>query len=84
MVAALSRAGSRLGVEASAQDWESQTTTPIRLRSLLPLVGWAALSWIVDAAALWIMFLGFGVRLHPAVLLVGYGLANLIKCVFPS
>jgi hypothetical protein len=27
------------------------------------------------------MFLGFGVRLHPAVLLVGYGLANLINAL---
>jgi hypothetical protein len=27
------------------------------------------------------MFLGFGVHLHPAVLLVGYGLANLINAL---
>ena len=81
LVSVLSRAGSRLGVKASAQDWESQATTPIRLRSLPPVLGWAALSWIVDAAALWVMFLGFGVHLHPAVLLVGYGLANLISAL---
>jgi uncharacterized membrane protein YbhN (UPF0104 family) len=81
LVGALSRAGSQLGVEASVRDWESQATSPIRLRSLSPLLGWAALSWIVDASALWVMFLGFGVRLHPAVLLVGYGLANLISAL---
>ena len=81
VVSALSRAGSRLGVSATAREWESQTTAPVRLRSLLPLVGWAALSWIVDAAVLWILFLGFGVHLHPAVLLVGYGLANLINAL---
>ena len=67
--------------ERHAQDWESQTTTPVRLRFLWPLLGWAALTWVVDAAALWVMFLGFGVRLHPAVLLVGYGLANLINAL---
>lgn len=55
--------------------------TPVPIRRLMPLMGWAALSWIVDAAALWVMFLGFGVRLHPAVLLVGYGLANLINAL---
>ena len=81
VVSALDRVGSRLGVSASPQEWESETTTPLRLRSLSPLVGWATLSWVVDAAVLWAMFLGFGVRLHPAVLLVGYGLANLINAL---
>ena len=77
----LSVVGSRLGVSARPEDWESQAMTPVPVRRLVPLVGWAALSWIVDAAALWVMFLGFGVRLHPAVLLVGYGLANLINAL---
>jgi uncharacterized protein (TIRG00374 family) len=53
----------------------------VSIRRLLPLLGWAATSWIVDAAALWLMFLGFGITLHPAVLLVGYGLANLINAL---
>ena len=73
--------GSRLGVSAEPRDWELQAMTPVPVRRLMPLMGWAALSWIVDAAALWVMFLGFGVRLHPAVLLVGYGLANLINAL---
>jgi uncharacterized membrane protein YbhN (UPF0104 family) len=73
--------GSRLGVSADSEDWESQAVTPVAVGRLIPLIGWAALSWIVDAAALWVMFLGFGIRLHPAVLLVGYGLANLINAL---
>jgi len=77
----LSAVGSRLGVSAEPGDWELQAKTRVPVRRLLPLMGWAALSWIVDAAALWVMFLGFGVRLHPAVLLVGYGLANLINAL---
>jgi uncharacterized membrane protein YbhN (UPF0104 family) len=77
----LSVVGSRLGVSAQPGDWELQAMRPVPVRRLMPLAGWAALSWIVDAAALWLMFLGFGVRLHPAVLLVGYGLANLINAL---
>jgi uncharacterized membrane protein YbhN (UPF0104 family) len=77
----LNAIGSRLGVSAEPEDWESQVMTPVAVRRLIPLMGWAALSWIVDAAALWVMFLGFGVSLHPAVLLVGYGLANLINAL---
>lgn len=73
--------GSRLGVSAEPRDWELQAMTTVPVRRLMPLMAWAALSWIVDAAALWVMFLGFGVRLHPAVLLVGYGLANLINAL---
>jgi hypothetical protein len=73
--------GSRLGVSAQPGDWELQAMTPVPVRRLMPLMGWAALGWIVDAAALWVMFLGFGVSLHPAVLLVGYGLANLINAL---
>ncbi len=81
LVSVLSRVGSRLGVSASSRDWEERVTTPVSARRLLPLVGWAAVSWMVDAAALWLMFRGFGVAVHPAVLLVGYGLANLINAL---
>jgi hypothetical protein len=81
LVSGLSRIGSRLGVSACSRDWEERVTTPVSVHRLLPPVGWAVLSWLADAAALWLMFLGFGVRLHPAVLLVGYGLANLINAL---
>lgn len=77
----LSAIGARLGVSARQRDWEQQATSQVSIRRLLPLLGWAATSWIVDAAALWLMFLGFGITLHPAVLLVGYGLANLINAL---
>ncbi len=73
--------GLRLGVSATEEDWAEQATRPVSPVRLLPLLGWAALSWLVDSAALWLMFLGFGVTLHPAVLLVGYGLANLINAL---
>jgi hypothetical protein len=76
----LFRAGARLRVTASPQEWE-ESMSSLPLRRMAPLVGWAAGSWLVDAAALWLMFLGFGITLHPAVLLVGYGLANLINAL---
>jgi hypothetical protein len=78
--AVLTRAGSRLGVTAGAQEWDLALTS-IPLRRMAPLIGWAALGWAVDSAALWVMFHGFGVTLHPAVLFVGYGLANLINAL---
>ena len=51
-------------------------------RPLLRIVGWSALNWSLDAAALWVLFLGFGTRLHVGVLLVGFGVANLVTA-FP-
>jgi uncharacterized membrane protein YbhN (UPF0104 family) len=77
----LSRAGARLGVVSEPEQWESLASSGLPMRRLVPLLGWASLSWIADAAALWLMFAGFGVFLHPAVLLVGYGLANLINAL---
>lgn len=77
----LSRAGARLGVVAAPEEWEAVAVEGLPVRNLLPLVGWTTLSWLADASALWLMFAGFGIMLHPAVLLVGYGLANLINAL---
>jgi hypothetical protein len=83
IVPAMVRLGARLGVEASAEAWEAQA--PAVLSSphtrFLPVVASAMVSWATDAAALWVVFLAFGERLHPGVLLVGYGLANLINAL---
>jgi len=48
------------------------------MRSLVPIMRWSAANWLLDAAALWILFWAFGYRLHIGVLVVGYGLANLV------
>jgi len=81
IVSCFAKAGSRLRVEATTRDWDEVATSSVSLGRFLPLLGWAILSWVADAAALWVMFLGFGVSLHPAVLFVGYGLANLINAL---
>ncbi|MEX2552264.1 MAG: lysylphosphatidylglycerol synthase transmembrane domain-containing protein [Actinomycetota bacterium] len=46
-------------------------------RELRPLFGWSALNWLLDVAVLWLVFAALGQRLPIAVLLVGYGVANL-------
>jgi uncharacterized protein (TIRG00374 family) len=39
---------------------------------------WAAGSWLLDAASLWVFLTAYGSRPNPIGLLVGYGLANLV------
>jgi len=81
IVSTLTGIGSRLRVIASPREWEELATSPPPVRRLLPTLAWSAASWLLDAAALWVIFLGFGQHLHPAVVLVGYGLANLINAL---
>ena len=50
-------------------------------RRLLIVSWWAAASWILDAAALWVIFDAFGHRLSIGALLIGYGLANLLQAL---
>jgi len=78
----LRHAGSSLKLEAPRRfiDEVAHDLPPI------PLLGraaaWSAANWVLDAAALWLLFLGFGYRMHIGVLMVGYGVANLISA-FP-
>lgn len=55
-----------------------------RLRQLLSdrrarrwFVAWAAVNWLLDAAALWVFLAAYGWRADPLGLMVGYALANL-------
>lgn len=41
------------------------------------VAGWTALNWLLQLAALWTVFLAFGVSLPIGVLIVGFGAANL-------
>jgi hypothetical protein len=45
---------------------------------VLIVIGWAAANWLLDAGALWILMLAFGVPIDPRRLLVAYGLACLV------
>ncbi len=42
---------------------------------------WAAGSWLMDAASLWVFVAAYGHRVDPVGLLVAYGLANLVAIV---
>jgi uncharacterized protein (TIRG00374 family) len=45
------------------------------------VLGWSAISWFLDAAALGVMFAAFGHPISVGVLSVGYGVANLIQAL---
>ena len=51
------------------------------LRRLSGPAAWSALNWLADAAALWVLFLGFRHWLHPGVLLVGFGVAQVVTAL---
>lgn len=51
------------------------------IRELRPMFGWSALNWLLDVAALWLVFAALGYRLHLGVLLVGYGVANVVTAL---
>ncbi|MPZ72187.1 MAG: flippase-like domain-containing protein [Nitriliruptorales bacterium] len=46
-----------------------------------PVMGWSAVNWLFDIAALWMVFLGLGAKLEIGVLVLGFGVANLITAL---
>lgn len=51
------------------------------VRQLLPVVGWSTVNWIAEIAALWTVFAGLGIHMELGVLVVGYGVANLVTAL---
>jgi hypothetical protein len=47
-------------------------------KRLIIAIAWAAINWLLDAAALWVLLSAFGFQLDPRRLLVAYGLACLV------
>ena len=76
--ARLDRLAGRFGLPSSGRPWDR--LAPSR-HGMARTAGWALTSWVSDAAALWLIFAAFGELLHPGVLMVGYGLANLISAL---
>ncbi len=81
-LAVLARRLPRMPVAALARTLDS---LGVRIRDLVDhpsrtgaVLVWAALNWLFDAAALWVMLAAAGVRLGPGPLLIVYGLGNLI------
>ncbi|MBA3350085.1 MAG: flippase-like domain-containing protein [Actinobacteria bacterium] len=53
-------------------------STPAMLRT--PAL-WSLANWLTDIAALWVLFFGFGYHLHLGIVVVGYGVANLLTAL---
>ena len=51
------------------------------VRQLMPVVGWSAVNWTAEIAALWTVFAGLGIHMELGVLVVGYGVANLVTAL---
>lgn len=71
------RLAGRFGLVSSWRNWD----LVVRRGGGVRVAGWALANWLSDAAALWLVFAAFGELLHPGVLFVGYGLANLINAL---
>jgi putative heme transporter len=50
-------------------------------RLLGRLAFWATMNWLIDAAALWVFLLAFGVRMRPDSLLVAFCLASITAAI---
>jgi uncharacterized protein (TIRG00374 family) len=50
----------------------------LRVRGLVAVLAWSGAVWLLDGAALWLSLAAFGWYADIGVLLVGYGVANLI------
>jgi hypothetical protein len=82
--ALIARGASRMG-PAIATDARRDTLDAvgcaIRISGVLAVFAWGLAVWTLDAAALWFSLAAFGVRVDIGVLLVGYGVANLISAL---
>ena len=73
------RLAPRLGPWEQALD-DLADSLPNR-RALAPVVGWSAANWLLEIAALWVVFAGLGPHMEFGVLIVGYGVANLVTAL---
>lgn len=71
----------RLDVEAWREAADSMASVLTRKQHVGSIVCWSAANWLGDVLALWLLFLAFGYKMHVGVLLVGYGVANLLVAI---
>jgi hypothetical protein len=50
-------------------------------RLLMRAMGWAAINWLLDMAALWVLLAGLGHRVGIIGIMVCYGLANVLAAI---
>lgn len=73
----------RWGAGMTSADMEAAILDKARpgFVAIAPVIMWSSASWILDAAALWMIFAAFGHPLDVGSLFVGYGVANLIQAL---
>lgn len=80
----IARGAGRLGLPIAAaigDDALGVATGHVRRRGLLLVFGWGLAVWITDATAMWLALSAFGWHVDVGVLLVAYGVANLISAL---
>ena len=81
VLGAVERVARKFRLHIDLSEWrdsiERIAADPPDRRDLARTVGWSLANWLFDAAALWLIFVALGYRMHIGVLLVGYGVANL-------
>jgi uncharacterized protein (TIRG00374 family) len=82
---AVERIARTLHLRMDLSEWrtsiEEIAAEPPDRKDLARIVIWSSANWLFDSAALWVIFLGLGYRMHVGVLLVGYGVANLVTAL---
>lgn len=79
--AALRRFGLKKNLSEIREIVEELSSRMPSVRELKPMFGWSGLNWLLDVAVLWLVFAALGYRLHVGVLLVGYGVANVVTAL---
>ncbi len=54
---------------------------PLGVRQLAPIVGWSAVNWLLEIGALWLIFQAFQYAMLMALLILGFGVANLLTAL---
>jgi uncharacterized membrane protein YbhN (UPF0104 family) len=82
MSRAIARGAARFGAGLTADGASvAAATDGVRIAGLIAVFGWGMVVWITDAAALWLALAAFGWHVDVGVLLVAYGVANLISAL---
>ncbi|HEX6255825.1 MAG TPA: YbhN family protein [Euzebyales bacterium] len=80
----IARAAARFGPQVAASVVDASVgsaTRRVRRGGLFAVFGWGMVVWITDATALWLALAAFGWQVEVGVLLVAYGVANMISAL---